>query len=84
MTTKHYKVTNMDCGSCAMHIESLEDEITGVDAIKVSYKKQTMEVKFDEHKTNLDEINKRVKALGYGLTETKPTGKKGLFSWIRK
>ena len=84
MTTKNYKVSDMDCGTCAMHIESLEDEMPGIDAIKVSYKKQTMEVTFDEHKTSPDEINRRVKALGYGLVEAEPTNKKGLFSWINK
>lgn len=84
MTTKTYKVSDMDCGTCALHIEGLEDEIAGVDTIKVSYKKQLMEITYDEHKTNPTDIRKRVKALGYGLAETEPAKKKGVLSWLKK
>lgn len=64
MAKKIYKITGMDCASCAMVIESdLED--AGVKC-KCSFAKQTLEV---EHNGNLDEekIKEIVKKSGYNL-----------------
>ena len=47
---KVFTVRDMECPNCAMHLEGLEDELPGIKSISASYKKQSMEVEFDENK----------------------------------
>jgi copper chaperone len=58
-------VPDMECPNCAMHLEGLEDELPGVKRITASYKKQTMEVEFDEAKLTLQQIISAANAIGY-------------------
>lgn len=57
-----YKISGMDCVSCAMLIES-ELEDAGINA-KVSYAKQTLEVKDG---TDIKKVSKITTQLGYKL-----------------
>ena len=59
------RVPDMECPNCAMHLEGLEDELQGVKRISASYKKQLMEVEFDETKLSIEEILRAANALGY-------------------
>jgi copper chaperone CopZ len=61
---KIFKISGMDCPSCAMLIES-ELEDAGITA-KVSYAKETLEVKED---SNFKGISKIIKKLGYDLID---------------
>jgi Zn2+/Cd2+-exporting ATPase len=61
---KIYKISGMDCPSCAMLIES-ELEDAGVKA-KVSYARQTLEVEGSEN-ASANQITKIVSSLGYKL-----------------
>jgi len=66
MTKKTYKINGMHCTSCVLMIESdLED--AGVKA-KCHYAKQTLDVEFDEKKTNEKKINEIVKTTGYTIS----------------
>ena len=62
---KMFIVRDMQCPNCAMHLEGLEDELPGVKTVQASYKKQTMEVDFDEAKVSIEQIIKAANALGY-------------------
>ena len=62
---KIFTVRDMHCPNCAMHLECLEDELPGVKSINASYKKQTMEVDFDESKVSIEQIITAAIALGY-------------------
>ena len=44
---------------------ALEDELPGVERISASYKKQVMEVDFDETKLSVEEIIAAANAIGY-------------------
>ena len=59
------RVPDMECSNCAMHLEGLEDELPGVKRINASYKKQTMEVEFDEKLVSLKQIIAAANAIGY-------------------
>jgi copper chaperone CopZ len=61
-----YKITGMDCPSCAMLIES-ELEDAGIKA-KVSYAKQTLEIE-DTDNSLTGQITKIVSDLGYKVEE---------------
>ena len=55
----------MECPNCAMHLEGLEDEVPGVKRITASYKKQTMEVDFDETRVSVEQIIASANTIGY-------------------
>jgi copper chaperone CopZ len=70
MTKKHYTVGGMHCSSCAMVIEG-ELEDVGVRA-RCSYAKATLEVEFDETKTEEKMIHDVVVKAGYSVVSSKP------------
>jgi copper chaperone CopZ len=65
MIKKTLAVRDMHCSSCAMTIESLEDELPGVKSISASYQRGQMVVEFDESKVTLETIVAAVKKKGY-------------------
>jgi copper chaperone CopZ len=60
-----FRVPDMECPNCAMHLEGLEDELPGVKRVSASYKKQVMEVEFDETKLTVAQIVLAANAKGY-------------------
>jgi len=58
-------VPDMECPNCAMHLEGLEDTLPGIKRITASYKKQVMEVEFDETKISVEQIIQAANRLGY-------------------
>ena len=60
-----FRVPDMQCPNCAMHLEGLEDELPGVKRISASYKKLVMEVEFDETKVSVEKIIRAANSLGY-------------------
>jgi copper chaperone CopZ len=62
---KTFRVPDMECPNCAMHLEGLEDELPGIKRVTASYKKQIMEVDFDESKLSVEQIILAANAIGY-------------------
>lgn len=62
---KKYKVSGMDCTSCATMIE-LDLEDIGVSA-KCDYANSTLEVDFDPEKTKEEKIKETVTKAGYKI-----------------
>jgi copper chaperone CopZ len=62
---KTFRVPDMQCPNCAMHLESLEDEVPGIKQITASYKKLSMAVEFDETKVTVEQIVAAANAIGY-------------------
>ncbi len=60
-----FRVPDMRCPNCAMHLEGLEDDLPGVRHIAASYKKQSLEVDFDEAQLSAEQIVAAANALGY-------------------
>jgi copper chaperone CopZ len=65
MIKKTYRVNDMYCTNCAMHIEGLEDDLPGVKSVAASYKKGQMTVEFDEKIVSEAQILAAVARLGY-------------------
>ena len=65
MVKKKFRVTDMHCPNCAMHLEGLEDELPGVKRINASYKKLNMEVEFDESLLTVEQIVAAANEIGY-------------------
>jgi len=60
-----FRVPDMQCPNCAMHLEGLEDDLPGVKRVSASYKKQVMEVEFDETRLSVEQIISAANARGY-------------------
>lgn len=65
MTTKTFKVPDMDCTACVMHLEGIEDKLSGVEMIDANYRKQRMTVEYDESEVSEQDIISAVKKEGY-------------------
>ena len=63
-----FRITDMECPSCAMRLEGLEDDLPGVVRVRASYLKQQMEVEYDENRLTPDEIVAAIQRLGYTVT----------------
>jgi len=60
-----FRVPDMNCPNCAMHLEGLEDEVPGIKRVNASYKKQIMEVEFDEKLLSPEQIIAAANSIGY-------------------
>ena len=47
MTTQHFKLENLSCPSCIAHLETMEDK-DGITKVDANFKRQTMQVEYDE------------------------------------
>ena len=65
MVKQVFRVTDMHCSNCVMRIEGLEDDLPGVQRVRASYKKQQVEVEYDENKVSADQIVAAIQQLGY-------------------
>ena len=65
MTHLKLNIPDMHCSSCAMKLEGIEDELPGIQKVKASYHKQTLEVEYDEKQVSEAQILQAVEKLGY-------------------
>ncbi len=65
--TARYRVTGMDCRSCATKIEKAARGVDGVEEVKVSIASQIMMLRLDNADARLPEIEHVVTGLGYQL-----------------
>lgn len=62
-----FRVTGMDCASCAAKIEKAARDVPGVEDVKVSIASQIMTLHVDDTHTRLPQVEAAVTALGYQL-----------------
>ncbi len=67
--TKTYRVKGMHCASCASIIEKTLQKVDGVSGVEVSYGTEKAKMSFDESKTNLNELSKKIEPLGYSFIQ---------------
>ncbi|MCE7981791.1 MAG: copper chaperone [Caldilinea sp. CFX5] len=65
MTKKVFRIPDMHCSACVMRLEGIEDELQGVKRVTASYRKQQMEVEYDETQVTEQEIMAAVERHGY-------------------
>jgi copper chaperone len=65
MTRQKFIIKDMHCANCAMRLQSLEDDLPGVERVDASYQKQQILVQFDETQVSAEKIIQAVAALGY-------------------
>ena len=72
--TARYRITGMDCPSCAAKIEKAARSVPGVADVKVSIASQLMTLRVDDADARLPEIERAVTALGYQLDRVEAPG----------
>lgn len=65
MAKKTFRVPDMHCTACVMRLEGIEDEMPGVKRVTASYRKQQMEVEYDEMQVTAQQIIAAAKKRGY-------------------
>ncbi len=65
MAKQLFRVPDMHCSACVMRLETLEDELPGVKRVSASYRKQQMEVEYDQAVVTPQDIMAAVKQRGY-------------------
>ncbi len=63
-----FAIEGMECPSCAMRLEGMEDTLDGVRSVEASYLKGQMVVEYDEKKIGEPQIAVEVSRLGYRVT----------------
>jgi len=59
------KTTGMHCNGCEGLVKETVSELVGVKSVKPSFKKELVEVKFDESKVKVEDIKKKINEAGY-------------------
>ena len=65
MVKQVFRVTDMHCSNCVMRIEGLEDDLSGVQRVRASYRKQQVEVEYDDSQVSADQIVAAIQQMGY-------------------
>ena len=65
MIKKVFSVPDMHCSACVMRLEGIEDELAGIRRITASYRKQQMEVEYDETRVTDQQIVAAAQKHGY-------------------
>jgi Cd2+/Zn2+-exporting ATPase len=71
-----WKVSGMDCASCAATIRGAVERLPGVSDVKLSVMTELMTLSLDESRTRRDAIEKRVASLGYKTAVAAPKAEK--------
>ena len=71
-----WKVSGMDCASCAATIRGAVERLPGVSDVKLSVMTELMTLSLDESRTRRDAIEKRVASLGYKTAVAAPRAEK--------
>jgi sulfite exporter TauE/SafE/copper chaperone CopZ len=70
MKNEIIKVSGMSCANCELKIENVLSKIDGVSKVKARYDNSTVEVEYDENKTNINYIKMKIALLDYKADET--------------
>lgn len=68
---KNFLTTGLHCRSCKTLIETEINVLPGVKSIKVDHQSGQTEIEYDESKISLDQIQKAIKSLNYGIEDSK-------------
>lgn len=66
-----FTISGMTCASCGEHVNSEINKLAGIISSDASYENKNAVVKFDDSKTNIDEIENAINGTGYVVTDKK-------------
>ncbi len=66
--TLNYGIGGMTCDACASHVESNVNKLPGIIKVNASYKNATVNVEYDQSKTNQAQIENVINETGYKIS----------------
>lgn len=69
--TINIDIKGMTCTSCEEHVNHSVNQLDGILNVNSSYENGNSEIKFDNSKTSIEEIEKAVNSTGYTVTNIK-------------
>lgn len=72
-----FDVTGMSCSACSAHVEKSVSKVEGVSQVTVNLLTNSMQVEFDDTKTDAEGIIKAVEEAGYGASVKSEQGSSG-------
>ncbi|BAZ18222.1 cation-transporting ATPase (plasmid) [Calothrix sp. NIES-4071] len=75
LKSQQFRVTGMDCGSCAKTIEVGLQQLDGVASTSVSFATEKVKVSYDSGKVSQEAIFNRIKALGFTVEQSNTVDK---------
>jgi mercuric ion transport protein len=66
-----FTISGMTCTGCEVHVKSEISKLKGIVTTQVSYEKGNAIVKFDNKKTDIEEITKAINSTGYTVVKQK-------------
>ncbi len=78
---REWRVTGMDCGSCAAKVRGAVERLPGVADVDVALMAERLRLTLDEGRTSPESIEKAVRGIGFGIAPkgAKPEKAKGGF-----
>ena len=68
-TSQHeWRVTGMDCGSCAAKVRGAVERLPGVESVDVALMTERLRLTLDESRTSTDRVENAVRAIGFGIS----------------
>ncbi|MBN1246431.1 MAG: heavy-metal-associated domain-containing protein [Anaerolineae bacterium] len=67
MLKRKYSIVGMHCSGCAIVLESLEDDLAGVHRARASYRRQQLEIEYNESLLDEADLFAAIRALGYDI-----------------
>jgi copper chaperone CopZ len=65
MKTEVIRTVGMHCSGCEMNAREFVSELPGIKKVKANHKNGEVKVEFDEKKTSLEDIKKKITEAGY-------------------
>ncbi len=64
---REWRVTGMDCGSCAAKLRGAVERLPGVTDVDVTLMTERLRLTLDEGKTKSEQVEKAVRGIGFGI-----------------
>ena len=65
---QEWRVTGMDCGSCAAKVRGAIEALPGVEAVEVTLLNERLTLRLDAATTSRETVERAVRRLGYGIS----------------
>ncbi len=65
------EINGMTCNSCEEHVNHSVNKLDGILNVESSYENGSSQIKFDNSKTNIEEIEKAINSTGYTVIDAK-------------
>ena len=68
MTNATFNVPEMSCGHCKAAVEGELNKLSGVGFSNADFEKGTVEVRYDEYRVTIEELEGAIEEAGYSVT----------------